>query len=84
VGQLGWLHGEGVNVSNPKSGSELFAAVGPRVGVEIPVTSWASLRLRADALVDLYRATVDVDGKPAWAASQVTGTLGGGVAVRFP
>jgi hypothetical protein len=35
VGQLGWLHAAGINVNTPKSGSDLFAAVGPRVGVEV-------------------------------------------------
>ena len=86
VGQLGWLHGEGANVPNPNSGSDLFAAVGPRVGVEIPVTSWASLRLRADALVNLHPSKVDLNhpSTVAWTAFPITGTLGGGLAVRFP
>jgi hypothetical protein len=84
VGQLGSLQAAGGGVQHPKSGSDFFAAVGPRVGLEIPLTARLSVRLRADALVNLYRASVDLNGTPAWTASAVSGTFGAGVAVRFP
>jgi predicted membrane-bound spermidine synthase len=71
-------------VSLPRSGFDLFAAVGPRVGVEIPLTRSLALRLRADALVDLARAVVNLDNSPAWRASLFTGTLGAGFALRIP
>jgi hypothetical protein len=84
VGELGGLHASGAGVSNSLSGSGLFAAVGPRVGIEVPITTRISLRLRADVLVDLSRATVMLDGTKAWQVSPASGTLGGGIVVRFP
>jgi hypothetical protein len=84
VGELGPLQGRGDN--HPTPGWAVFAAVGPRVGVEIPVSPRASLRLRADFLANLDRVSVDLRGtqSPAWEAKAVTGTLGGGLAVHFP
>ena len=84
VGELGFLRGTGVDVSLPKSGYDLFAALGPRLGIEIPLGRTLALRLRADALVDLARAVVTLDTLPAWRASLFTGTLGAGFAVRIP
>jgi hypothetical protein len=86
VGELGLLEGTGENVQSPGSGSRLFAAVGPRVGVEIPVTTWAAIRLRADFLANLAPVSVTFDGSPTagWQPPPVTGTVGGGIAIRFP
>jgi hypothetical protein len=84
VGELGWLHGDGSDVRYPSSGSGLFAAVGPRIGVEVPLSAWLSLRLRADLLASLSRSIVMLDGGTAWHEPQATGTLGAGFAVRFP
>jgi len=86
VGELGLLEGRGENVQSPGSGSRLFAAVGPRVGVEIPVTTWAAIRLRADFLANLAPVSVTFDGSAAdgWQPPPVTGSVGVGIAVRFP
>jgi hypothetical protein len=86
VGELGLLEGRGENVQSPGSGSRLFAAVGPRVGVEIPVTTWGAIRLRADFLANLAPVSVTFDGSPTagWQPPPVTGTVGGGIAIRFP
>jgi hypothetical protein len=86
LGELGLLEGRGENVQSPGSGSRLFAAVGPRVGVEFPVTTWAAIRLRADFLANLAPVSVTLDGSSSigWQPPPVTGTLGGGLAVRFP
>jgi hypothetical protein len=86
LGELGLLEGRGENVQTPGSGARLFAAVGPRVGIEIPVTTWAAIRLRADFLANLAPVSVTFDGNPStgWQPPPVTATLGGGLAVRFP
>jgi hypothetical protein len=84
VGQLGALHGTGSDVRFPSSGSGLFATLGPRVGIELSLTSWVALRVRADALLNLARPTVDLNNAPAWRASLATGTLAAGFALRFP
>jgi hypothetical protein len=42
------------------------------------------LRLRGDALFDLSRHTVDLNGAPVWPAPALMGTFAAGLAVRIP
>jgi hypothetical protein len=84
VGELGWFHVQGADVSMPRSAAEVFAGVGPRAGVEVPIAEWLSLRLRADLLGNLSRATVTLNQATAWTAPPVFGVLGAGLAMRIP
>jgi hypothetical protein len=86
-GTTGWVHAAGTNLRDPRSGSAAFAAVGPRVGLEVPLGQSLSLRVRADLLVDVLGASVGVNDAAAWsvtAAAHLSGLAGGGLAYRFP
>lgn len=84
VGELGWLDVQGLGVTMPRSGTELFAGVGPRLGVELPISDWLSLRLRAGALANLSRSTVTLNQAVAWTAPPAFGVFAAGLAVRIP
>ncbi len=84
LGEFGVLHGAGVGVRVPRSGLDAFAAVGPRLGIEVPLIGPLLVRIRGDMLLNLQRATVNLDGQPAWIASPVAAVFGAGIAWRIP
>jgi hypothetical protein len=84
VGELGVVHGGGENIAVPNSGARTFAAIGPRIGIELPLSQRFALRFRADVLANPAPAAVILNGATAWSASVVEGTLAAGVAVWIP
>jgi hypothetical protein len=84
LASVGWLQASGADVREPRSGSALFAALGPRAGIEVPVGKNVALRLRGDLLVNFLRPTVSLDGAGVWTLPTVSELLAGGVAYRFP
>jgi hypothetical protein len=83
VVSAGVLGADSTGVTNPRSASTVFVDVGPRVGVEWPLTRALWVRAHLDALVDLRRPTLEVSGVAAWEAPRIVGTLGAGFAVHF-
>jgi hypothetical protein len=59
---LGDFHETGVGVANPMSGDALYASVGPRAGVELPLGDRFFLIAHADAAFVLLRNVVKLDG----------------------
>jgi hypothetical protein len=84
LGSFGWLHASGVDVPVPKSGSAFVPALGPRVGIEVPLGRSISLRVRGDLLVNLLRTTVSLDSQPAWTAPLASEMVAAGLAYLFP
>jgi hypothetical protein len=79
----GELRAMGVDVSGGRAASTLFLAAGPRVGMEFPLGRGFAWRIDAEALGNLQRASVDLDGRQAWRAPPVLASLAGGVALHF-
>jgi hypothetical protein len=84
LGSVGVLHVTGLDVRVPRSDSTVFAAVGPRFGVEVPLTGGLTARAYGELLANLQRTTVVMDGASPWSAPSVAGTLGAGLLLRFP
>jgi hypothetical protein len=83
VGMVGELRATGVDVSGGRAAPTLFVAVGPRIGTEFPLGKGFAWRIDAEALGNLQRASVDLDGKQAWQAPPVLGSVAGGVVLHF-
>lgn len=81
---IGWLSGRGQNVTSPREDSTWLASAGARVFLGFALASHLELRLRAELHAAVRRAVVHLDGAVAWEESPITGSLGIGVAVRFP
>ncbi len=84
VAALGSLEARGVEVSAPRMRSGLFAALGGRLGVELPLAGVWALRLRGDVLRNLYPTTFVLDQSAAWSSPSVIGDVGAGVVAHFP
>jgi hypothetical protein len=80
---LGRFEGSASGLPSSHSQGALYAAVGARAGVELPLGSGVALFADVDALGDLARATLRVGPVDAWRASAVSGALGAGVATYF-
>lgn len=87
VGEAGILAARGTDIDPSTSRSSLFAAAGVRIAGILPLGSGLSIRVHADGVVNLHRATLAL-GPDApvdvWPAPLVAGTVGIGVAKRFP
>jgi hypothetical protein len=86
VGILGITDAWGADIVPHQRRTTLFAAAGLRLGVELPLGASFFLRLHADGVVDLHRATLALGQQGAnevWSAPPVAGTGGIGIARRF-
>ncbi len=81
---LGAVHGDGLSVLVQRSGSQLYAAAGGRVGLEIPVNDAGSIALRLDGdLLGVRPVTITLNGMDAWTTGRVSGGAGSGVRFDF-
>lgn len=83
LGEAGWQIHRSRGIPNTATGTAAFAAVGARIGFEVPVSRQFYLRLHADGIVNLNPVTVDVDEKPVWNAEPVGVLAGLGVGTLF-
>jgi hypothetical protein len=84
LGTLGALRGSGSEVAQPREAVTLFASIGARGGMEIPLTRALSATLNADVAGTLVRATLLLNGHGVWTAPPVTVTPGAGLVGSFP
>ncbi len=80
----GALAGSSEGVTRPAQVTTPFAALGARIGVEVPLVSELSARIHADLLGGLTRTTLELDGLPVWTTPPISGALGAGLAWSFP
>lgn len=83
VGALGTLQAKARDVTRPSLKGTLFASLGARAGVALPITADVALRANVEVGIPLIRTTFFIDGEPAWTAPAVNGTFGAGVEARF-
>lgn len=83
VGALGSLQAKARDVTRPSLKSTLFASLGARVGVAVPLTADIALRGNVELGIPLVRTTFFIDGQPAWTAPAANGTVSLGVSARF-
>lgn len=83
VGALGSLQAKARDVARPSLKGTLFASLGARVGIQMPLTADVALRGNAELGIPLVRTTFSIDEQPAWTAPAVNGTFAIGVVTRF-
>jgi hypothetical protein len=84
MGLLGQAEGEASGITSPRSEALFFAALGPRVGLTVPLPAGLFARATADALFPLTPFSLGINGQTVWSSSAVMGLLQGGVGWRFP
>jgi hypothetical protein len=87
IAAAGVLEAQGADIDPRSTGATLFAAAGARLGATVALPAHWSLRVHTDGVINLHRATLAL-GPDApvevWTAPAVAGTLGIGVARKFP
>ncbi len=80
---LGTLQAKAKDVTRPSLKGTLFGSIGPRLGVQVPITTELALRANGELGIPLVRTTFTIAGQPAWTAPAVHATLAIGLEVRF-
>jgi hypothetical protein len=84
VASVGALQGSSVGPEAPASNTTLHLALGPRLGVWVPLTDVLSVGAHADALFQLGRAQLVVGDVEIWSSPVLAGIVAGGAQVHFP
>ncbi len=80
---MGSLQAKARNVDRPSLKGTLFASVGARLGIEVPIAGEIALRANAELGIPLVRTTFIVAGEPVWTAPAGQGTFALGAEARF-
>ena len=80
---LGALRGEGEGVVPAMSGSQLYAAVSARAGVELALTQAVWLRGSLEAVAPLTRITLQLAAEDVWRTPSVAARAGANLGVSF-
>jgi hypothetical protein len=83
IGSVGRFQESGSNLGGAASGSALFAAVGGRAGLALPLGERFFFLAHADALAALTRHAVQIDGQDVFVISPVVGSVGFGGGATF-
>ena len=83
LGELGQLRHHAEGIALPAGAGNLSAAVGGRVGVELPFAPYLGFRGFGDVLGTLTPVTALIDARPAWTTPRVSGGVGAGLFVYF-
>lgn len=73
---LGALQGKGIHVDRPRDETTFYSAAGVRIGAEIHLVSFLSLRISLDVLGTLTRTTLTINDAASWTTPPVSGNLG--------
>jgi hypothetical protein len=82
-GSIGRLAADGLDVTQPGSSSALWAAVGGRLGWELPLGDTFALRAHGDADLVLTRYALQIGGRTAFRYPPVAGGLGVALVLRL-
>jgi hypothetical protein len=83
VGSYGMFRGRGEGVSAPRTEMLSYAAVGTRLGYDLPLGSRWSLAAHTDVLGVLTRPTFTLNGEYAWRPPPISTELGLSLSLRF-
>ncbi len=85
LAQGGAFLGSSADIDQPRRVSTPWAAVGGRVGIEVPILPGGALlvRLGFDILATLTRTRLSLHGQEVWVSPPVSGALSGGLVGRF-
>ena len=77
------IEGSGEGIPHPATSDGVFAVLGGRLAVEIPVSVLA-IRASANLGAPLQRPSVSIDSVAVWTMPPVSGSVGAGVAFKIP
>lgn len=83
LGAIGSMRGESTGITATNSEYVLFAAVGARVALEIPLSASFLLRPELDAFAALARPSLHLNNAVIWTTPPFSASLGLGAVVRF-
>lgn len=83
LGTFGALRAEGESVTTPLRETKLYAAIGGRLGVEIPLGSIFAIGVHGDLFAPLTQITLRLNDRDVWTTPAVAGGLGAALAVTF-
>jgi hypothetical protein len=83
-GSLGRLRAAGLDVTEPGSTGALWAAVGVRAGIELPIAGVFALRVHADGDVLVTRYVLRIGGTTRFRYPAAAGGIGLALAAAFP
>lgn len=73
---LGSMHGAGHGVDAPRAEQRFYAALGPRIGLEVPLGDVMALRVHGDLMAPIRAVTLQLRGRDVWASPDVAAVLG--------
>ena len=83
LGSVGSFQGGGEDIHAPRSDSVLFAAVGVRAGVQVPISSPFYLQGHVDVTASLTPTHIAIDGHDAYTLPLLAAVLGARAGVAF-
>jgi len=83
LGALGSFHESGGGLAEAQSDDALFAALGARVGIALPLTGAFFFLAHGDALTPLTRHVVQIDRENVFEVAPVMGSAGIGAGATF-
>ncbi len=84
LGTFGAIRGVGSGVANARSDATPFAALGARLGGEIPFGRTFSAAVHGDLSAALTPTTLSLDGRGVWTTPRASASLGLGCVAHFP
>jgi hypothetical protein len=81
--ELGSLRATSTETAYPHTAEDLWAALGGRVGADLPLSSQWSVRGFAEILGTIRRPTLTIDGQPAYEYPVASGGVGAALVFRF-
>ena len=84
LGGAGVLSADGSDLMSAQHGSALYASVGVRGGVELPIAPHVAIRGLVDVQAPLTRTTLTIGTTDVWTTPPVNLALGIGILGHFP
>lgn len=75
VGSLGRLRMTGLDLADNRSGTQLYAATGARIGTDLQLSERFTLRLQGQLLATLVRTRAAVDSRTVWTTPDFSGSV---------
>ncbi len=83
IGVLGRLDATASGVASPRERAAPYLGFGARVGIDIHLSTFVSLRAQADAVANAYETTLTVGTATPWTAPPVAGVVALGALATF-
>lgn len=84
LGAIGTLRGRGRDIDMAQRESTLYAAMGARLALELPLVGPIGVRAHADLLVPLIRTTLHLDDEAVWSTPTASVSFGLALLGTFP